>query len=71
MFTCNFYVRKLASIWVSIPRTPCIYMYVYNYYNYNLLILPIIADVEKGLVLCQKEPKYLQNSSLLQLKKML
>ena len=24
MFTCIFYVRKLASIWVSIPRAPCI-----------------------------------------------
>ena len=23
MFTCIFYVRKLASIWVSIPRAPC------------------------------------------------
>ena len=25
MFTCIFYVRKLASIWVSIPRAPCIF----------------------------------------------
>ena len=60
MFSCIFYVRKLASIWVSIPRAPCICTF-----ENNLTIKGLVVKEEGGRNSVKKEMMRSGNSKIL------